>query len=171
MNILILEDDFLYRETLVDEFTDRDWEVVQSANLAEASFYIEQHSFSHALIDARLGGENGLDALQLIQSKQPDCRCVVLTGFGTIPLATQAMRLGAFEVLTKPVGIEPIVQALTQVPSEPPSVSWGNETLFEHQRAYIDFTLIKTGNNISETARVLGLHRQSLQRILRKRIT
>jgi two-component system response regulator RegA len=112
-----------------------------------------------------------LDALQLILSQQPQCHCLVLTGYGTIPLATQAMRLGACEVLTKPVGFELILNALTQSQCGIHTDAWESETLFEHQRAYIDYILLKTGNNISETARILGMHRQSLQRILRKRIT
>ena len=90
-------------------------------------------------------------------------------GDDEVPGAAPAVKLGAHHYLTKPCEPEAIEQALTSeggdpsvaVPESPPSLA-------RHEREYIEYVLASTGGNISEAARKLGLHRQSLQRKLRK---
>ena len=99
----------------------------------------------------------------------PAIKAVVLTGYGSIASAVEAIKLGARHYLTKPVDPDAIEQAFERergdpsvlVPDQPPSLAL-------HEREYIEYVLASTGGNISEAARRLGLHRQSLQRKLRK---
>ena len=83
---------------------------------------------------------------------------------------TKAMRNGAADYLTKPVDIDALERAFLgddpgnediPIPLEFPS-------LYRHEREYIEYVLAECGGNISQAARRLGLHRQSLQRKLRK---
>jgi len=121
------------------------------------------------VIDLRLGGERGLEVLQDLVERLPGIRCLVLTGYASVVTAVEAMKLGAHHYLTKPCDPDAIEQAFSNergdpsvmVPEQPPSLA-------RHEREYIEYVLAATGGNISEAARRLGLHRQSLQRKLRK---
>ena len=99
----------------------------------------------------------------------PGIRTVVLTGYGSIATAIEAIKIGAVHYLTKPSDPDLIEDAFEKItgdptvplPDSPPSLA-------RHEREYIEYVLAGTGGNISEAARRLGLHRQSLQRKLRK---
>ena len=112
----------------------------------------------------------GLDVIVDLKARAPDIRIVVLTGYGSIATAVQATKLGACDYLTKPVDIDALERAFLgdetgggeiPIPEEFPS-------LYRHEREYIEYVLAECGGNISQAARRLGLHRQSLQRKLRK---
>jgi len=100
--------------------------------------------------------------LQKLRDAQPEVRVVMLTGHGSIPLAVEAMRLGAINFLTKPLNAADILRA---VRSEPPTP----RSLARVEYEYIRRTLDSCDGNVSETARCLRIHRRSLQRKLRKR--
>jgi two-component system response regulator RegA len=127
---------------------------------------LRQEKLDFALVDLRLRQDSGLDLVEQIRAKFPECRIVVLTGYGSIPTAVEAMKRGAVHYLTKPARIEEIERAL-----------WGNgqevgdapvETLAQHERDFIESVLLQSSGNISVAAKRLGIHRQSLQRKLRK---
>lgn len=161
--VLILEDDQRLAKSLAQEFEDHDCEAMISNSISQ----IPSQVFDYALIDLRLAGEFGLHALPKILQSSPECRIVVLSGYGSITTAVEATKLGAVDYLTKPASFSQIMAALegkrTQSESEfkAPSLSQ-----VEHE--YIDYLLTKNDGNISKTAKDLGLHRQSLQRKLKK---
>ncbi len=167
--LLILEDNERFAEALKAEFCDRNYEVLTARNLAELS-EVCGDPIDFAIVDLRLRGDDGLDAIAIIKENSPDAKVVVLTGYGSIATAVQATKRGADNYLTKPVDIDKIEHAFgvgddaefeATVREEPPSLA-------RHEREYIEFVLAECGGNISEAARRLGLHRQSLQRKLRK---
>jgi two-component system response regulator RegA len=127
------------------------------------------HKPQYAVIDLRLGGERGLEVLKDLVERLPGLKAVLLTGYGSIATAVEAIKLGAVHYLTKPANpddIEKGFERLTgdtnvSLPEAPPSLA-------RHEREYIEYVLAATSGNISEAARRLGLHRQSLQRKLRK---
>lgn len=169
--LLLIDDDLAFRETLALELSERGWLVKEAGSFDETTFRLQQQTFTHALIDLRLRSDTGLDILRLIYTQLPHCRCVMLTGYGSIPMAIEAVKLGAAEFLTKPVAIEHLHAVLKGVSGSLNAFAEQGETLEEHQRSYIDFMLLQNEGNISKAAQALGLHRQSLQRMLRKRIT
>ena len=95
---------------------------------------------------------------------------VVLTGHGSIATAVQATKLGAVNYLTKPVDVETIERALRSDPDDDEAIPIPEQyqSLARHEREYIEFVLAECEGNISRAARRLGIHRQSLQRKLRK---
>jgi two-component system response regulator RegA len=110
-----------------------------------------------------------LEVLKELKELLPECRAVVLTGYGSIATAVEAVKLGAAHYLTKPVDPDAIVKAFEATEGDPTvTVSMSPPSLARHEREYIEYVLAATGGNISEAARRLGLHRQSLQRKLRK---
>jgi two-component system response regulator RegA len=167
--LLIVDDDARFAETLATEFRDRNYRVANVASLDELRT-LELSSFRFAIVDLRLRRDNGLEAVSHIADSSPHIRVVVLTGYGSIATAVQATKLGASEYLTKPIDFDELERALTsqESPVGDGPVADEFQSLDRHEREYIEFVLAKCGGNISQAARRLGLHRQSLQRKLRK---
>lgn len=167
--LLVVDDDEAFRESMDLEFSDRGYKVVTAADHTSALGLAAVHKPQYAVVDLRLRGERGLEILSDLVERLPGIRAVVLTGYGSIATAVEAMKLGAHHYLTKPVDPDAIEEAFhkdkgdpsVKAPEHPPSLA-------RHEREYIEYVLASTGGNISEAARRLGLHRQSLQRKLRK---
>ena len=170
-SLLIIEDDTRFRETLKIEFVERGYEVYatdSTKNLAISE--ITEATF--AIVDLRLGENSGLDEIKVIIKNFPKCRVLMLTGFGSIATAVEAIKLGAINYLSKPASIQSIEMALWmdgeqgQAPIVQESLQ--GESLARHEREYIEFVIQQCAGNISQAAKWLGIHRQSLQRKLRK---
>lgn len=162
--ILFLEDDIRLRRSLAQEFQDKGYEVFEADSLA----VIPKEPFDFAVLDMRLNGESGLNAISAIKSLSPHCQIVILTGYGSIASTVEAIKLGARDYLVKPVDADILEKALLGIKttsSEENSIP----SLSQHEHEYIDYVLTQNKGNISKTAKDLGLHRQSLQRKLKKR--
>lgn len=166
--LLVVEDDDVLRERLVRALSDRGFAARGAASVAQA-LELAAEAPEYAVVDLRIGCESGLDVLRTLLERDPATRVVMLTGYGSIATAVEAMRLGAIHYLTKPADAEQIVAALQQTPEtqallgsrEPP-------TLARVEWEHINHVLVSVSGNISEAARRLGLHRRSLQRKLAK---
>lgn len=161
--LLILEDDQRLARSIAREFEDHGYLVTLAASIRE----IPERDFAFALVDLRLGGEFGLDAIGRIKGFAPDCRTVVLSGYGSITTAVEALKRGAVDYLTKPAAFAQLEAALRGTRTSPTG-EFRSPSLSQVEHDYIDFVLVKNEGNISKTARALGLHRQSLQRKLKK---
>ncbi|MGC6494051.1 MAG: response regulator transcription factor [Myxococcota bacterium] len=167
--MLVVDDDDAFRETMQLEFSDRGFTVVLAADHRSALGMAAVHQPEFAVVDLRLGGERGLEVVKDLVERLPGIRVVVLTGYGSIATAVEAIKLGAVHYLSKPCDLDDLEYAFDRregdpnirLPEKPPSLA-------KHEREYIEYVLAATGGNISEAARRLGLHRQSLQRKLRK---
>jgi len=167
--LLVVDDDEAYRESMELEFNDRGYQVITAPDHRTALGMAAVHRPQYAIIDLRLGGERGLLVLKDLVERLPGIRAVVLTGYSSIATAVETIKLGGHHYLTKPADPDAIDAAFKNdkgdptvaVPDHPPSLA-------RHEREYIEAVLAATGGNISEAARRLGLHRQSLQRKLRK---
>lgn len=168
-SLLLVEDNDRFAETLGSEFADRGYRVHRAQDLA-ALDAIDPLDVDYAVVDLRLGADSGLDAIQRILARCPKTRIVVLTGYGSIATAVKATKLGAVGYLMKPTDVEQVERALHQEDDEDGEVAIPDEfqSLYRHEREYIEFVLAECEGNISQAARRLGLHRQSLQRKLRK---
>jgi two-component system, response regulator RegA len=160
--LLVVEDDADYRATLARNLADAGFQVAAAAGIGEARTALELQP-DLALVDLRLADGDGIEVVRLAGRIAPACRCVVLTGHGTIPAAVEAMRAGAVDFRTKPVDLHELVQALHDALDPLPAAS-----LEDVERAHILGVLQACGGNISEAARRLGLYRRTLQRKLQK---
>ncbi len=167
--MLVVDDDDDFRESMALEFEDRGYQVIGAPDHRTALGMAAVHKPPFGVVDLRLQGERGLEVLKDLVERLPGIRIVVLTGYGSIATAIEAIKIGAVHYLTKPCDPDALEQAFTRdegdptvdIPESPPSLA-------KHEREYIEYVLAATGGNISEAARRLGLHRQSLQRKLRK---
>jgi len=166
--LLVVEDDEQLRERLVRAFCDRGFLAQGAASLSEAR-RLSEEAPEYAVLDLRVGDDSGLEVLKTLLAKDPATRVVMLTGYGSIATAVEAMRLGAVHYLTKPADADQIISALqrgTDSDATPPASE--PLSLARAEWEHINHVLVSVSGNISEAARRLGLHRRSLQRKLSK---
>ncbi len=124
-----------------------------------------------AVVDLKMPGRSGLELVQALRAIDPATRVVVLTGYGSIATAIDAVRLGATHYLPKPADADDIVAAFARgeaPPLEPPEPDYQAPSLARAEWEHINRVLSDCAGNISEAARRLGIHRRSLQRKLQK---
>lgn len=165
-SLLIVDDDEVFRERLVRAMRDRGYEATGVADHPSAMEAARGESPELALVDLRLPGESGLAVVRDLKALDASTVVVVLTGYGSIATAVESVKLGAASYLTKPADADQIVAAFdgTQ-PSDDAQVPSLARVEWEH----IQRILSDCGGNVSQAARILGIHRRSLQRKLAKR--
>jgi two-component system, response regulator RegA len=165
--LLVVEDDDFLRERLVRALCDRGFLAQGAASLSEAR-RLSEDAPEYAVVDLRVGDESGLDVLKALLAKDPATRVVMLTGYGSIATAVEAMRLGAVHYLTKPADADQIASALQRGTGDAAPAAGEPLSLARAEWEHINHVLVSVSGNISEAARRLGLHRRSLQRKLAK---
>jgi two-component system response regulator RegA len=168
-SLLIVEDDKLFLNRLARAMETRGFKVTTAETVADGLLQVEQNPPAFAVVDMRLGDGNGLDVISALKRRRADARGIVLTGYGNIATAVNAVKLGAVDYLAKPADADDVVNALLALDgrkAEPPDHPMSADRVrWEHiQRIYE-----LCGRNVSETARRLNMHRRTLQRILAKR--
>src|SRR6185437_8025348 len=168
-SLLIVEDDKSFLQRLAKALEARGFTVVTAESVADVLQRVEHSAPAFAVVDMRLADGNGLDVISALKRRRPDARGIILTGYGNIATAVNAVKMGAVDYLAKPVDADDVVAALLALDNrkiEPPENPMSADRVrWEHiQRIYE-----LCGRNVSETARRLNMHRRTLQRILAKR--
>jgi two-component system response regulator RegA len=167
--MLIADDDETLCRVLARAMGAAGFYVDVAFNAATALRIAESSSPDYAIVDLRLPDMSGLKLLERLKAAAPRMEIVVLTGYGSIATAIEAIKLGATHYLTKPVTAEQILAAFErqeanaeeQTTTRPLSV---DRLEWEH----IQRVLTGYDGNISATARALNMHRRTLQRKLGK---
>ncbi|MCC6165405.1 MAG: response regulator [Acidobacteria bacterium] len=170
---LVVEDDEPFRGRLVRALRDRGMDVIEAGTLDGAREALVTCQPSSILLDLRLGNVWTLDFIDELRTRSPEVVVVVLTGYGSIATAVEAVRRGARSYLTKPVEIADVVAALggggTDTGLDDDAGTGVKPmSLARLEWEHINRVLTECDGNVSEAARVLGLHRRSLQRKLAK---
>lgn len=171
---LLVDDDELYLRTLQRSLARKGLETVTASDTASALLLARQQPPAYALIDLKLGTESGLNLIQPLRELRQDMRILLVTGYASIATAVEAIKLGADDYLPKPATVQMILRALGEDDDagdepeevEPPDAMTPISRL---QWEHIQQALHETGGNVSAAARLLGMHRRSLQRKLTKR--
>ena len=195
--ILLVDDDEVFRQRLARAFADRGFEVSDAANVAAAEALLQQDTPEFAVIDLRMPGRSGLELVHILHQLDATSNMVVLTGYGSIATALEAVRLGATHYLTKPADVDDILAGFARrkgadVPGMVQQKAASNFRESEHSIAseddvpfaaddfahvpslarveweHIQRVLTDCSGNISQAAQKLGIHRRSLQRKLAK---
>jgi two-component system response regulator RegA len=168
MSLLLVEDDRIFRERLARALRARGFEVTTAEGIATGKSVGASMQPCFAVIDLKLDDGNGLDVVELLHKSCPQCRILVLTGFGNIATAVAAVKYGAFDFISKPADADDITAALLAKPGEKPAPPDNPMSATRIRWEHIQRVHELTNHNISETARRLKMHRRTLQRILRK---
>lgn len=103
--ILVVDDEASLRALIVNRLRRKGYDVAEAATGQEALTAVAQQEFDLALFDLRLPDIDGMDCLRRAKEVQPGLEVVMLTGHGTIETAIEAMKLGAYDYLTKPANL------------------------------------------------------------------
>jgi two-component system response regulator RegA len=165
MRILIVDDDEPFRLALRNAFLRRGYDVSLAGSPAEVDAALREGTPQFAVVDLRMPGGSGLEVVRSLRALAPPPQVVVLTGYGTIGTAVEAIRLGALNYLNKPADADEIEAAL-QGKRPPPMTDV--PSLDRQEWEYLNRILADCDGNISEAARRLKMHRRTLQRKLQK---
>ena len=165
--LLVVDDDERFRERLMQAFRARGFEVRGAADYDEGAAAAAAESPELALVDLRLPGGSGLNLVRELKRLDAATNVVVLTGYGSIATALESIRAGATTYLTKPVDADQIVAAFDG-PAIKAGAPHGVPSLARVEWEHIQRVLADCDGNVSQAARLLGLHRRSLQRKLAK---
>jgi two-component system response regulator RegA len=173
--VLLVDDDETFRARLARALGARGFEVTTAA--APAAALVAQRGAPHgyAVVDLKMPGGSGLDLVRDLIARAPAIRVVVLTGYGSIASAVEAMHRGAHHYLSKPADADEIIAALegdkaavVAPPGRAPAPSVPTPTLARAEWEHMSRILSDCGGNVSEAARRLGITRRTLQLKLKK---
>ena len=102
--ILVVDDDTAFRATLAETLEDLGYRVRQAASAEAGLRALGEGGIAAAIVDLRLPGDDGLALLRAAPAIAPDVPCIMLTAYASGANTIEAMRLGAFDHLTKPIG-------------------------------------------------------------------
>jgi two-component system response regulator RegA len=167
--LLIVDDDKALCEALSAAFRRRGYEVRTAHDAREAVRIAGEFKPERTLTDLKMPGASGLELIPQLLEIDSGMRVVALTGYASIATAVEAIKLGAIHYLAKPVSPDEIVAAFHKGEGDPDvPVEAEARTLFAAEREHILAVFLRTGRNVSATARELGMHRRTLQRKLDK---
>ncbi len=167
-SVLIVDDNEVFRTRLGRAFETRSWEVHLAANGTEALTLASEMAPDLSVVDLRIASESGLDLVPNLRALDVTASIVMLTGYGSIATALDAIRRGADHYLTKPVDADQIVAVFEALPislqgSKPPATA---PSLARVEWEHIQRVLADCDGNVTQAAKILGIHRRSLQRKL-----
>lgn len=166
--MLLVDDDEIFCQVMQRALNRRGFTVdtFQSANTAVNA--MRENIYTKAIVDLKIAQESGLTLIKDLKAINPEMDIIMLTGYSSISTAVEAVKLGALNYFCKPVEVDEILQAFAneaqeiELPENP-------TTLDRLEWEHIQKTLLDNEGNISACARVLGMHRRTLQRKLQKR--
>ena len=180
MKGLLVDDDTLYLEALQRALTRRGIDCEIAVDPASALDVARRSAPDFALVDLKLGEASGLSLIEPLRAIRADMRILLVTGYASIATAVEAIKRGADDYLPKPVSADSLQRILLDTQAAPGAPlperdeddTLESPTMIPLHRLeweHIQQALAETGGNISATARLLGMHRRSLQRKLAKR--
>jgi two-component system response regulator RegA len=173
-SVLVVDDDRRFAITLAAALARRGY-VAHVAHDAEAALATaETQKPSAAIVDLKLGSDDGLALIEPLRRAHPHMRILVLTGYASIATAVKAIKRGADDYLAKPVTAGAVAAVLErETPREGSDAAASLEPMSPRRLEWehIQRVLAEHDGNISATARTLRMHRRTLQRKLAKRPT
>mgnify|MGYP005993207647 CR=1 FL=1 len=166
--ILIIDDEEHFAQVLSRSLARLGHITICASTAEQALSVTKQEDFDWISLDLRLGKDSGLNLISQLQSHNPQARIVILTGFASIPTAVEAIKLGAFNYLHKPATVQELLRAFEDTTEEEVSIEESPMSVERLEWEHIQRVLHENEGNVSSTARVLGMHRRTLQRKLQK---
>ena len=165
--ILLVDDDKAFCTALAGALRRRGFTILQAHDYDEAVSEARAWKPERAVVDLRLPGRGGLEIVDALKREHAAIRIVVLTGYGSIATAVEAIKAGATHYLTKPAEADAILAAFERTEVDVSAEAEAEtKPLEEVEWEHLQRVLTEAGDNISEAARRLGMHRRSLQRKL-----
>lgn len=167
--LLLVDDDATFRSVLSRALEKRGYAVTSASSVEEALPLALASPPEYAVLDLKMEGASGLVLVQKLHELDAATRIVVLTGYASIATAVEAIKLGATQYLSKPANADAIVAAFGHSANAEMALNPHPASVERLEWEHIQRVLRENDGNISATARVLNMHRRTLQRKLSKR--
>jgi two-component system, response regulator RegA len=175
LTVLVVDDEERFAATLAEALARRGFSTRVAHDAAGAIAAAAAHEPDAAIVDLKLGADDGLALIEPLRRSHPQMRIIVLTGYASIATAVKAIKLGADDYLAKPVTAAAVAAVLERgTPQRDGGAGEGPLEPMSPRRLeweHIQRVLAEHDGNISATARTLHMHRRTLQRKLAKRPT
>ena len=109
--ILIVDDEEVVRRSYLRILADMNYKVEAVWTWAQVSQVMQQDPFDVVLLDLRMPNMDGMTVLKVLKQCWPDSQVIIITGYPTIQSVKEAVTLGAYDYLTKPVGPDQVINA------------------------------------------------------------
>jgi len=170
-SLLLVDDDSTFCTVLARALEKRGFAVTIANNVEQAMPLAKANPPEYAVIDLKMDGASGLVLTKALHELDPATRIVMLTGYASIATAVEAIKLGATQYLAKPANADEIVAAFGHSASTELQLNVLPASVDRLEWEHIQRVLQEQQGNISATARLLNMHRRTLQRKLAKRPT
>jgi DNA-binding NtrC family response regulator len=150
--LLLVDDDYQVLESMADWLREQGYELDTARNCREAFSACERSSYDLALVDVRLGNDDGFDFLKESLRRWPATQVLMMTGYGTGDMAVEAIRAGAFDFLTKPLIDEELLMALERAMTQRKVLSENSQLKAELDKHY------GMGNIVGHDPRMLRVY-------------
>src|SRR5512145_673367 len=111
-HLLLVDDESALRQAVAEQLTDRGYQVAQASSGEEAVGRLAEFAFDVIVTDLRLPGIDGAAVVEAAVERYPDIVAIVVTGYGTVKHAVEAIKRGASDFVSKPFHIDELLHAL-----------------------------------------------------------
>ncbi len=168
-SLLLVDDDVTFCAVMARALEHRGFSVKVAHDVASAKRLAATEPPEYALVDLKMPGDSGLTLVRHLHALDPETRIVMLTGFAGIATAVEAIKLGATHYLAKPVDADEVAAAFKRSDGDARvSIMTNPLTVERLEWEHIQRIFAQQQGNVSATARVLNMHRRTLQRKLAK---
>ncbi len=116
--VLLVDDEKDFLEVMSDRLVSRGFEVDTSTSGDEAIQLIDKESYDAVIMDVRMPGMDGLEALKVIKEKKPEIQIILVTGYATVGKGVEAIKMGASDFIEKPADIEIITEKIRKAKNQ-----------------------------------------------------
>lgn len=113
--ILIVDDDEMFRQSIISFLTRCGYEVVTALNVEETMEIVKRNNIDLIVTEMVMPKSNGIDLLKTVKASFPQTEVVIVTAYGEVESYLEAMNLGAFEYLTKPIEPSEIKKVINKI--------------------------------------------------------
>jgi DNA-binding NtrC family response regulator len=117
-SLLLVDDDRHVLDSMSDWLREQGYDVAEASSRADALRQVDNRSFDLVLSDVRLQDGDGFDVLAHCRKNHPETTVILLTGYGTVETGVEAIRAGAFDLLTKPLIDEELLMSINRALSQ-----------------------------------------------------
>ena len=167
-DVLVVDDDAAFCDHLARDLANRGFSITIAHTASAARALASEHPPEYAVVELKIAGESGLKLIPTLIGLEPDTRIVVVTGYGSIATAVEAIKLGAVYYLCKPANADEVVAAFYHRAGDDIAMDTSPMSLKRLEWEQVARVLRAHNGNISEAARALSMHRRTLQRKLAK---